>query len=132
MTGKGKFLLGLLGLVVVLYSFLLNTHVADLLLDPANGEEAIIPVHHHPAHLPVAYFHSHHSTTKHLPAPVQQKHSHSKHKSAKHGGSIKCTIDRYEMVYTRVHPNCDIHTAGQTSYQYVFFREINPPPPKIS
>jgi len=34
MAGKGKFLLGLAGLVFVLYSFMLNTHLIDLLMEP--------------------------------------------------------------------------------------------------
>lgn len=132
MAGKGKFLLGLAGLIFVLYSFMLNTHLIDLLMDPGDDTDSVTVVQQHASRLPVAVIlHNHSSVTKHTPAPVNQKHSHNK-KPVKHGSSIKFLPVQYQIAYHRVRLNCDIHTAGHTSYQYMFSREINPPPPKLS
>lgn len=134
MAGKGKFLLGLAGLVFVLYSFMLNTHLIDLLMEPGDDTDSVtvLQLHSHQHQQPVAIaFHNHSSVTKHTQAPASQKHPHNK-KPVKHGNSIKCLPVQYLMAYHHIRLNRDIHTAGHTSYQYMFSMEINPPPPKLS
>ncbi len=131
MSYRYKYIFGLIGLVLLLHSFLLNSQLVDLLLDPATDAEAITITPAPDVHLPIAYYNYHNLNTKHPAAPMQHKH-HNKHKSAKHAG-FKCLLDKYdELAYGKMRLNMDIHTAGQVCYYYRYFREINPPPPKFS
>ncbi len=131
MVFKYKHIFGVIGLALLLHSFLLNSHLVDLLLDPDTDTDAIAAIKPSSSiHIPIAYYNYHNINKKHPAAPVQNKH-HNKHKSAKHTG-FKCLLDRTEIAYYTVRLNRDIHTAGQVSYYYLYFREINPPPPKLS